>query len=295
MNKKLIKKSLPENNSNLSATFSPDFNSLIEPLINLVSEANLKKALKQSIIDSELSLRKIEKCFNYLSSCQWSKEFLALFFNSWKSTHLKMLAIYALSCRLQRLALSSEADRQQLFFLAASYNAATSYEDLGLDFQGVTHAQLYDQLAGFFLGDFPWQLDYYCLPVAREFKNWIYQNMVLDDIGTGLLTNIFSEIYNHCEYSIALHHFSNFIDRYYVCSEAEKDKHLCYIKAHVINETEIDHFLVVFKALEAYNQATDQKINYQQARAIFTTYLTRVGMIMELLTEKMKKQINAAT
>jgi hypothetical protein len=203
-----------------------------------------------------------------------------------------MLAIYGLSCRLQRLALSSENLAQHHFFWAAAYNSETSYEDLGLDFQGVTHTQLYDNLAKFFLGDFPWQLDQYCLSSAQEFKDWTYNNMVVQDIATGLLTNLFSEIYNHCEYTIALSHFSQFIDHYYPCSETNKEQALCYIKVHVMNETEIDHFLVVLKALDAYSQATKQAINYQQAYLIFTNYLSRVEKVMETLTTRMQQEIN---
>ncbi|KAF3884445.1 MULTISPECIES: hypothetical protein [Nostocales] len=76
-----------------------------------------------------------------------------------------------------------------------AFNPETSYEDLWLDYEGVTHAKLYEDLVGSFLGNSPWQFNEYCLPQTSDFQKWIYHNMVVDDIYKGLLTNIFSEIY----------------------------------------------------------------------------------------------------
>ena len=257
-------------------------------VISLVSDEQLQQALIQSFSESQKSVKKIETCFALLPTYRWSNQLLAIFFNSWKATHLKMLAIYGLSCRLQRLALTKEIQEREKLLLASAYNAETSYEDLGLDFQGQTHAELYDNFATFFLGNFPWQLEEYCLPKAREFKKWIYQSMVVDDISTGLLSNMFSEIYNHAEYTTALSAFSELVDNHYQCSGKEKDKALCYVQAHVADETEVDHFLVVVKALQEYTQATNTTIDYQQAKLLFKEYLKRVSLVMEELTVSLK-------
>ena len=206
-----------------------------------------------------------------------------------------MLAIYGLSCRLQRLAIKAEVNSsiREQFMLASAHNAETSYEDLGLDYGGATHAQLYNNFAQQLLGDFPWSLEKYCLPEAREFRGWIYENMVVSDVTIGLFTNMFSEIYNHAEYNIALNAFSTFVDRHYHFSTAERETALQYIYAHVADETEVDHFLVVVKALEAYCQATNTTIDYQQAGKIFQEYLHRIGGVMESLTRVMEGEKNA--
>ena len=208
-----------------------------------------------------------------------------------------MLAIYGLSCRLQRLAMNASPDSasHRQLMLASAHNAETSYEDLGLDYGGQTHAELFNDLAGTLVRDYPWSLEKYCIPEAREFRAWIYQNMVVSDIKTGLLTNMFSEIYNHAEYSIALKAVSKYIDNYHNLTGSEREKTLQYIYAHVADETEVDHFLVVVKALDAYCAATESSINYIEARQIFEEYLSRVGKVMEFLTTSMEPEKNVAS
>jgi hypothetical protein len=275
---------------------NPKIDEYIDRIADLLSDRELRLVLKESLVSSQSSLDKIERCFSLLPSCRWSSEQLAQFLNSWKATHLKMLAIYGLSCRLQRRAMNAESDsasRAQLM-LASAHNAETSYEDLGLDFGGETHAQLYNDFAEQLLGDFPWSQEKYCIPEAREFRGWIYQNMVVSDISIGLFTNMFSEIYNHAEYSIALSAFSEYMDRHYALPTANREKALQYIYAHVAAETEVDHFLVVVKALNAYCAATQSSIDYQQARQVFEEYLSRIGQVMESLTTAMEREKNAA-
>lgn len=261
-----------------------------KPLIEMVADEELRNSLSQSFKIAAKSIIKIENFFTELPKQNYSVSWLATFFNSWKATHLKMLAIYGLSCRLQRLALSNDEPqiRQQLL-LAGALNAETSYEDLGLDYEGHTHAELYDRFAHLFLDEHPWQLEKYCLPQAREFKQWIYQNMVVADIPTGLFANMFSEIYNHAEYTIALNAFTELIDRHYSLSDSAKEQALTYINAHVEDETEVGHFLVVVKALNNYSQATNTAIDYQQAQDLFVEYLTRLGNVMDELSELMQQ------
>ncbi|NEQ07894.1 MAG: hypothetical protein F6K37_18665 [Moorea sp. SIO4E2] len=265
----------------------------VNPLIAMVDDAQLRESLTQAFSEAREEVSKIDNFFALVPSHRWSKSFLANFFNSWKATHLKMLAIYGLSCRLQRLALANPDSVREQLFMAGAFNAETSYEDLGLDFGGQTHAELYNRFAGVFLDDASWQLDQYCLPKAREFKQWIYQNMVVNDIPKGLFTNMFSEIYNHGEYSIALSAFSDLIDRHYSFSAAEKEQALTYIHAHVADETEVDHFLVVVKALNAYCQGTNTSIDYEQAQNLFVEYLTRLGGVMVDFTNMMSQENHA--
>jgi len=270
------------------------FSEAITPLTQMVPDGRLRQALVQGIEEASGAIAKVENFFALLPTHPSSAQFLATFFSTWKATHLKMLAIYGLSCRLQRFALNENDPqvREQLL-LAGALNAETSYEDLGLDYDGQTHAKLYDCFASKFVEDQPWQLEKYCLPKAREFKQWIYRNMVVRDIPVGLITNMFSEIYNHGEYTIALSAFSNLIDRHYLFSDVEKEQALTYIHAHVADETEVDHFLVVVKALDAYSQATSTSIDYELAQNLFVEYLTRLGDVMAELSSQMSQEIDA--
>lgn len=263
------------------------------PVINLLADEKLKDALIQSFTESANSVEKIELCFSSLPEKRWADETLATFFHCWKASHLKMLAIYGLSCRLQRLALSSEGNKREQLFISAARNAATSYEDLGLDYDGETHADLYDRFASAFLKNSFWQIESYGLPQALEFKQWIYRNMVVSDITTGLLTNIFSEIYNHSEYSLALKAFSQLVDDHYSFSPEEKSRALLYISVHVEDETEVDHFLVVAEALNHYRDAIECEIDYDQAKSLFKEYLSRLGSVMESLARMMQAQDGA--
>jgi len=258
---------------------------------DLVTDRRLRDALTRSFSRAEASVEEIERCFEFLPAKRWSDDLLAVFLHSWKSTHLKMLAIYGLSCRIQRLAMTSEGEAREQLWIAAARNAETSYEDLGIDYDGVTHASLYDDMARSFVPSDAWQMESNGLPAALEFKRWVYERMVVDDIPTGLLTNMFSEIYNHAEYSLALEAFTGYVDVHYHFTEAEKTRALCYIGAHVAGETELGHFLVVVEALDRYNRARGIEIDYERAEVLFTEYLERLGAAMRELRLRMESEI----
>ena len=263
----------------------------VHPVISLVPEVGLKAALEGGLDDAHEAVRKIERCFHLLPSKRWSDELLATFVRSWKATHLKMLAIYGLSCRLQRLAAAQQGEVRDKLLTAGSLNAETSYEDLGLDFDGQTHAELYDAFAAAFAPNLPWQLDRYLLPQAAEFQRWIYRNMVVEDPAIGLLTNMFSEIYNHGEYSMALPAFSALADAHFHFTPGGKEHALTYIRAHIEDETEISHFLVVVDALDRYDEAVTRTPDFALARRVFSEYLTRLGRVMDALTDLMLAEL----
>ena len=265
----------------------------VQPVISLVPGQPLKTALEGGFEDARVAVERIERFFQLLPSKRWSDDLLATILRSWKATHLKMLAIYGLSCRLQRLAAAQQGEVRDKLLTAGSLNAETSYEDLGLDFDGHTHAELYDALAAAFLPSTPWQLDRYLLPEAAEFQRWIYRNMVVEDVAVGLLTNMFSEIYNHGEYTMALPAFSGFADHHYDFTPAVKEAALTYIRAHIVDETEISHFLVVVEALEKYDDAVTRTPDFEAARRLFAEYLTRLGRVMEALSQRMLAELAA--
>jgi len=250
----------------------------------LVADQRLREALERSFSRASASVDEVQQCFALIPARRWSEDVLSTFLHSWKATHLKMLGIYGLSCRIQRLALAQDAvddgEAREQLWMAAARNAETSYEDLGLDYEGVTHASLYDDMARSFVPTDAWLMEANGLPAALEFKRWVYEKMVVEDIPIGLLTNMFSEIYNHAEYSLALRAFTELVDSHYDFTEAEKERALCYIGAHVGDETEMKHFLVVVEALDRYNRARGLEIDYELAETLFTEYLQRLGVVM---------------
>ncbi|MES2556561.1 MAG: hypothetical protein V4604_10445 [Bacteroidota bacterium] len=263
--------------------------SFIEPALEHVEDNQLKAALQQALANQEPALRTIESVFEKIGSQNWTETSFKLIFNAWKETHLKMLAIYGLSCRMQRIGLEGEITKEQqhLLFLAAAKNAETSYEDLGLDFDGGTHTELYHNLAESFVSDDSWMLKAFSMPEAKAFKTYVYRNMVVaPDIQTGLFTNMFSEIYNHAEYSIAINAFNRLIDEHYEFTPQQKTKATTYIFAHIEDETELNHFTVVIDALNYYTKATDTAIDYALAQNTFETYLQKLATVFEALDQK---------
>jgi hypothetical protein len=250
--------------------------SFVDPILKRLGESDIGWAIAEAFAAEKESVASIESLFAWMAD--------ALFFHSWKVTHLKMLAIYGLSCRLQRLAVQHGAGfERDCLMLAAVHNAATSYEDLGLDYEGLTHAELYDQLVANFLPDDQWVRSRWCLAPAKLFQEWVYKNMVVQPELTGLLTNLFSEIYNHAEYSIAQRSFAQRLERQGEMPRSQQKKALCYIDVHVSDATEEEHFEVVLEAIQLYSKATSIAVDRLQALSIFREYLCKIGLIMEML------------
>ncbi len=264
---------------------------VIDPVISLVPSAELRDTLRRAFSEEQAAVGDIETLFRVLPSSAWSRDLLCTFASSWKATHLKMLAIYGLSCRLQRAADGARDLDQSSLHLAAARNASTSHEDLGLDFDGHTHAELYEDFAEALTGADLWVLPRYRLPEAHRFSQWVYRNMVVEAIPDGLLTNMFSEIYNHGEYSIALPAASTYFQQYTRLTAAERRKATTYIAAHVEDDVEAAHFLVVVEALDRYLAASKTRFDRGRAEVVFRTYLRNLARVMRRLTELMRTEL----
>jgi len=283
-------KSKPYKTTIMKTVEQQTLTSFIEPALEHVKDERLKQAILNALSNREASLQTIEQVFEKIGASDWTDTSFKLIFNAWKETHLKMLAIYGLSCRMQRMALETQgltADQKTSLLLAGAKNAETSYEDLGLDYNGETHTTLYHNLAESFVSDDSWMLSAYSIPEARAFKTHVYRNMVVaPDIQTGLFTNMFSEIYNHAEYSIAITAFNRLIDTHYSFTPEEKERATTYIFAHIEDETELNHFTVVIDSLEYYTKATNTSINYELAQETFENYLSKLADVFAALDEK---------
>jgi hypothetical protein len=258
----------------------------VTPVIATVTQPDLKEALARSFEHLTPALHKVESAFAAFTARRPSVEAARTFMKSWHSTHLKMLPIYGLTCRLHKLAVREQGQARDDYFLAAVHNAETSHEDLSVDAPHLrTHAKLFDDLAAAVCGDDGWRLDEYCIPEAAEFKEWIYHNMVYAPIETGLLTNMFSEIYNHGEYSAAMLPFEALLGEL-GHSEAEAKRLGVYIRCHVDSNVEEAHFNCVVDALDHYNRAAGLHIVQRDAERLFSEYLARSGTVMAALEKR---------
>jgi hypothetical protein len=203
-----------------------------------------------------------------------------------------MLAIYGLSCRLHRMATAADPARREALYTAAARNAETSYEDLGLDFDAHTHTELFEDLAEALVGDDLWQLRRYRLPEAHQFSRWVYRNMVVEEVADGFFTNMFSEIYNHSEYLLALPAFDSYLARHSDLTSPKRRDALAYIQAHIDDDTEADHFKVVVEALDRYGEATDWPFDPTRAEGVFRGYLRRLAPVMHELSKRMLHEMS---
>src|ERR1051325_5876718 len=105
---------------------------IADPVIDLVPQPALRDAIRHAFAAEPQALAGIEGFFAMVPEARWSRDLMCTVVGSWKATHLKMLAIYGLSCRLNRLAGDAQPVERAALNLAAIRNAETSYEDLGL-------------------------------------------------------------------------------------------------------------------------------------------------------------------
>ncbi len=261
---------------------------IIDPIVAQLDTPIIGEALAAALDSNAPALARIEGFFDALPALGHEPKALADFFNGWKATHLKMLAIYGLTCRLHRLAAEEKGGPRDALFVAAHCTALTSHEDLGLDYDAHTHEAMYLDCVAAFLEDDTWRLDRHALPEAVAFKTWVYRNMVVEPIPVGLLSNLFSEIYNHAEYSLAEAAVSRLLDRMEITDEARRQQALGYIQAHLEDDTELDHFRVMLTAIDRYGAATGERPTVEQAKALFTGYLVRLGDVFGALHRRME-------
>jgi hypothetical protein len=114
--------------------------------------------------------------------------------------------------------------------------------------------------------------------------------MVVEPIPDGLLTNMFSEIYNHGEYSIALPSADAYFEQHSRLTAPERRKAIAYIAAHVEDEVEAAHFLVVVEALDRYLAASKVPFDAERAGSVFRAYLRNLGQVMRKLTKLMQAE-----
>lgn len=279
---------LSPNSSPMAQAAQPALTAIAAPAIAAVDHEGLRGALESAFSRSADALRTIEATFQLFAERKYSQDINRAFMKSWHSTHLKMLPIYGLSCRLQQLAREATGEERDLLFTAASRNAETSYEDLNLEELGpLDHSELYERMASAICDGEDWKLDRFNVKSATQFKNWVRSNMLHQEIETGLLTNLFSEIYNHAEYTYSLGQFETILNDRMKFKESRAKELLTYIACHVTGGVEVEHFNCCLSALTEYMQTQGKAVDCAAAEQLFMDYLGQLGTIMGELSAKM--------
>jgi hypothetical protein len=256
-------------------------------VLDMLPEGDIKKTIKQSVQNKADKFSSLEKAFEKMCSKKYSDETMSLFLNGWKATHLKMLPIYGLSCRLNQLGMASEDKEQKLAFLESSaYNAKTSHEDLGMGFDAISHGQLYDEFAFSMVKSDEWKLAKYDTKEANDFASWVYKSMLLESIPYALCINMFSEFYNHAEYAYSFLTFKYSMENFYGIKGQELEDAIRYIDVHNQYETEIHHFMAVINAIEKYEKASKEKVSTEIMSEVISIYIDKVCEAIETIAKK---------
>jgi hypothetical protein len=253
-------------------------------VVDMLPQSDIKETLAQTIITKKEQFSRVETVFQNVCSHSFQKEKMAFFFNGWKATHLKMLPIYGLSCRLNVLGMDSQSKEEKTAFLEASaYNASTSHEDLGIGFDAVSHGKLYDDFAYSLLQSDEWKLAKYATKEADTFSEWIYKGMLLKPIPYALCINMISEFYNHAEYAYSYHTFKYAMKQFYGMDDKGIEKAILYIDVHNEHETEIHHFLAVINSIRKYEEASKEKVSMEVLQEVINTYAEMICTALQAI------------
>jgi hypothetical protein len=255
----------------------------MDEIISLLPASDIKKTLDKTMQSKADELSKIEKVFQKICSKKYSNKKMSLFLNAWKLTHLKMLPIYGLSCRLNMLGMEYDNEIKLAYLEASAYNAKTSHEDLGIGFNAISHGQLYDEFALSLVKKDKWKLEKYELPKAKDFSKWVYKSMLLNSIEYALCINMVSEFYNHAEYAYSYDTFKYSMTNFYDIQGKELEDAIRYIDVHNEYETEIHHFLAVVESIYKYEEASGKKVSMETVKEVIVTYIDSITEVFESL------------
>lgn len=256
-------------------------------VVAMLPDSLIKTSIQNTIIENTDKLVKVENVFQHICSQKYPDSTMNLFLNGWKATHLKMLPIYGLSCRLNTLGMENEDEKTKLHYLEASaLNAQTSHEDLGLGFDAISHGRLYDEFAFSLTQSDEWKLSQYDTKEANEFSGWVYRSMLLNPIPYGLCINMFSEFYNHAEYAYAYENFKYSMENFYGMHGEKLEDAIRYIDVHNQYETEIHHFMAVIHAIERYELASGTQVGTEIMTEVGNMYLDKITQALEAISAR---------
>lgn len=258
----------------------------MQEVAQMLPDGRIKEAISCAIASKAESFAIIENVFKKICSERYDDETMSVFLNAWKATHLKMLPIYGLSCRLNILGFESSDDNNKLAYLEASaFNASTSHEDLGIGFDAISHGRLYDEFAYSLVKTDEWKLSKFDVQKANDFSQWIYKSMLLKPIPYALCINMISEFYNHAEYAFANETFKYSMSSFYDINGVELENAIRYIDVHNQYETEIHHFMAVLHAIDKYEKASKENVDDEIIKEVITTYVDAITIAFESISE----------
>ncbi len=261
--------------------------SMMTEVAAMLPDGAIKTSIETTINAKADNFAVIEEIFTHICSQKFPDDTMSIFLNGWKATHLKMLPIYGLSCRLNILGMEHEDDAIKLSYLQSSaFNAQTSHEDLGLGFDAVSHGKLYDDFAFSLVKSDTWKLSQYDTKEANDFSSWVYRSMLLNPIPYGLCINMFSEFYNHAEYAYSFETFKYAMEHFYGMDAKTLEDAVRYIDVHNQYETEIHHFMAVIHAIEKYEQASDETIGFDIINEVGNAYIDKITVALEAIAAK---------
>lgn len=261
--------------------------SMMNEVINMLPDSVLKTSIEKTINAKTDNFVVIEGIFRDICSQKYPDSSMNIFLNGWKATHLKMLPIYGLSCRLNTLGMENQDEKIKLKYLESSaFNAQTSHEDLGLGFDAISHGKLYDDFAFSLTKSDEWKLSKYDTKEANEFSSWVYRSMLLKPIAYGLCINMFSEFYNHAEYAYSYETFKYGMENFYGISGKEQEDAIRYIDVHNQYETEIHHFMAVLNAIQKYEEASGERVEFDLINEVGSTYIDGITAALKAVSAR---------
>lgn len=263
-----------------------DIKQIVGHEIDLVQNANARRALFDSYNDNAESLRVIEGFFDVFSASPWTKEARRIFFRNWRSPGIGCASFCALTFRVLEQAEGATSElKQHLLLRTAARIAEVSREDVGIG--TINHQSLYDRFATSLAEDDGWKLDRYQLAGAKVFLNESRRYRENgDDLGVAITRSLPEELYNHGEFAYAAPHFVRWRrDQLGRGQDGLRDD-LQFIHDH-LGSTESGHFAALVRGLEDYfvarEQEPDWSLLYQSSRDLidsmaehYTTLLRRM-------------------
>jgi len=263
---------------------------IMQDVIDMLPSSIMKETIATTMSSKKESFAKIEAIFEKVCSKKYPNTKMSFFLNGWKATHLKMLPIYGLSCRINMLGVECKDSVQKLnYFEASAFNSSTSHEDLGLGFDAISHGRLYDEFAFSMLKSDEWKLSCYDTKKANAFSQWVYRSMLLNPIPYALCINMVSEFYNHAEYAYSYQTFKHSMKKFYNLKGKALEDAIRYIDVHNQYETEIHHFLAVLNSIQKYEEASGEKVTKALIEEVINTYIDLILVAFESISKKFGK------
>lgn len=241
--------------------------------IALVEDGALQRALR-SCYESPRGREVVrigDSLFAGLTARRWDQDALCRFLNGYRDTHVTALYVSGLMGRVLREADAETEGRRDQLFRAARQIFEIIPEDTGVDDD--PHGEIFFDFANHLVGDDRWQLGGYGNVACREFREFVKNARLKEEIEVGFLTTAASENWNTGEYTM----FDGLTRAWLeLLGLAVDERKLAYVTVHA-GETELGHFLHALEGWRLYCEALGRKADPEKARHTLAGYLDQLG------------------